>query len=115
VPVALCSLLPIVDFDDKPAVLRCRGDEDRLTQGYRRQALTRAIRAQSDVIVDLTELVFADPSLMLDFAMLARRLRTRGCVILLRGAQPQIRYLIELVGLHRLPGVKLEGPSPALA
>jgi hypothetical protein len=23
--------------------------------------------------------------------------------------------LIELVGLHRLPGVRLEGPSPALA
>jgi anti-anti-sigma regulatory factor len=67
------------------------------------------------VIVDLSELVFADPSLMLDLAMLARRLRVRGSAILLRGAQPQIMTLIEMVGLHRLPGVKLEGPSPALA
>jgi len=105
----------IVDFDDKPAILRCRGDEDRTTQGYRRRALTRAIRAQSDVIVDLSELVFADASLMLDLAVLARRLRRRGWKILLRGAQPQIRRLIEMVGLDRLPGVGFEDPSRAPA
>ena len=67
------------------------------------------------MIVDLTELAFADPSLMLDLAMLARRLRPAGRMILLRGAQPQIRTLIELVGLHRIDGVRLEGQSPALA
>jgi anti-anti-sigma regulatory factor len=86
-----------------------------MTQGRRRQALSRAIRAQADVIVDLTELVFADTSLMLDLAMIARRLRTHGRAILLRGAQPQIKMLIELVGLHRLPGVRVEGPSAAFA
>ena len=52
---------------------------------------------------------------MLDLAVLARRLRVRGRAIRLRGAQPQIRTLIEIVGLHRLPGVKLEGSSAALA
>ena len=67
------------------------------------------------MIVDLRELVFADPSLMVDLAMLARRLRARGRSLRLRGAQPQIRTLIELVGLHRLPGVLLEGATPALA
>jgi anti-anti-sigma regulatory factor len=77
--------------------------------------MIRAIRAQTDVVVDLSELVFADASLMVDLAMLARRLRAGGRKILLRDAQPQIQRLIELVGLHRLPGVKLEGPSPALA
>jgi anti-anti-sigma regulatory factor len=77
--------------------------------------LTRALRAQTDVTVDLTELAFADASLMLDLAMLARRLRAHGREILLRGAQPQIRTLIELVGLHRLPGVRLEGPAPTPA
>ncbi|MEO8969535.1 MAG: hypothetical protein ABI427_18630, partial [Solirubrobacteraceae bacterium] len=61
-----------------PPTLRCRGDEDRNTQGGRRRALTRAIRAQGDVVIDLTELVFADSSLMLDFAVLARRLRVQG-------------------------------------
>jgi anti-anti-sigma regulatory factor len=88
--------------------LRCRGDEDRTTQGRRRQAITRAIHASENVTVDLSELVFADPSLMLDLAMLARRLRAHGRAILLRGAQPQIRTLIELFGLNRLPGVRLE-------
>jgi anti-anti-sigma factor len=95
--------------------LRCTGDEDRTTQSRRRRALTRAIKSQADVIVDLTELAFADSSLMLDLAMLARRLRAHGWAILLRGAQPQIRTLIETMGLHRMPGVRLEGPSPAFA
>jgi len=67
------------------------------------------------VIVDLSELVFADTSLMLDLAMVARRLRVHGKVIKIRGAQPQIQTMIEIVGLHRLPGVTLDGASPALA
>lgn len=67
------------------------------------------------MVVDLSELSFADPSLMVDLAMIARRLRTHGRALLLRGAQPQIRTLIELVGLHRLPGVRFEGPAPAFA
>jgi anti-anti-sigma factor len=112
---ALCRFPAIVDFDDTVATLRCCGDEDRSTQGIRRPALARAIRAQTDVVVDLSQLVFADSSVMLDLAMLARRLRVRGRAIRLRGAQPQILTLIHAVGLHRLPGVKLDGPSPALA
>jgi anti-anti-sigma regulatory factor len=67
------------------------------------------------VVVDLSELEFADSSLMVDLAVLARRLRARGRTTRLRGAQPQIVALIELVGLHRMPGVRLEGTSPALA
>ena len=66
------------------------------------------------MIVDLTELVFADVSLMVDLALLARRLRARGRALLLRGAQPQILTLIEMVGIHRLPGVQLEGPRAAV-
>ena len=104
----------IVDFDQQPPTLRCRGDEDRSTQGSRRQALVRAIQTEADVVVDLSELVFADASLMLDLAIVARRLRSHGRSLLLRGAQPQIRTLIEIVGLHRLPGVRFEG-QPALA
>jgi anti-anti-sigma regulatory factor len=75
----------------------------------------RALRAKADVVVDLNELVFADASLMVDLAMVARRLRSHGRALLLRGAQPQIMTLIELVGLHRLPGVRFDGPAPALA
>jgi hypothetical protein len=33
----------------------------------------------------------------------------------LQGAQPQIKTLIEIVGLHRLPGVRFDGTTPALA
>jgi hypothetical protein len=46
--------------------------------------------------------------------MLARRLRVRGASVRLRGAQPQILTVIQTVGLHRQPGVHLEGPFPAL-
>jgi anti-anti-sigma factor len=106
--------LAIVDFDETSATLRCCGDEDRFTQGCRRQAMVRAIHAQSNVTVDLTELAFADSSVMLDLAVLARRLRARGREILVCGAQPQVLALIKQVGLHRLPAVRFE-PSPAFA
>ena len=85
-----------------------------MTQGCRRRALARAIAANCDVTVDLTELVFADTSLMLDLAMVSRRLRRSGRALWIHGAQPQIRTLIELVGLHRLPGVRFDA-SPASA
>jgi anti-anti-sigma regulatory factor len=59
-------------------------------------------------VIDLTELTWADASLMLDFVMLARRLRAQGRMVALRNAQPQIVALIELVGLDRLQGVRVE-------
>jgi anti-anti-sigma factor len=101
----------IVDFEPEPAVLRCRGDEDRATQSLRRTAFSRALTSAHDVVVDLSELSFADSSLMLDLAALARRLRMGGGTVLLRSPQPHVARLIELVGLDRLPGVVLE---PAL-
>jgi anti-anti-sigma regulatory factor len=67
------------------------------------------------VVVDLSDLRFADISLMIDLANLSRRLRARDRALRLHGAQPQILTLIELVGLHRLPGVRLEGPAPTIA
>jgi anti-anti-sigma factor len=105
----------IVSFEENRLLLRCAGDEDRSTQSLRRRSLSRALRAEGDLSVDLSELVFADPSLMLDLMMLARRRRKRGRQLIVRGAQPQIQRLIELVGLHRLPGVAIEGFEQALA
>ena len=101
----------IVDFEPQPGVLRCRGDEDRATQSLRRQAFSRALTCARDVVVDLSELSFADSSLMLDLAALSRRLRHAGRTLHLQSPQPQIKRLIELVGLDRLPGVVLE-PEP---
>ena len=103
-----------VTYEDNPPTLRCYGDEDRSTQSLRRQALSQALGARADVVVDLAELAFADPSLMLDLVMVARRLRKAGRELTLRGAQPDISVLIEYVGVHRLPGVKI-APAPAAA
>jgi anti-anti-sigma regulatory factor len=66
------------------------------------------------VTVELSELAFADPSLMLDLAMLARRLRKAGLELRLQNAQPDITALIEYVGVHRLEGVQVL-PAPARA
>ena len=95
----------IVSFDPTEGVLRVSGEEDRLTSGRRRRALSAALGAGRDVSVDLTELSFADSSLMVDLAVLARRLRLQGRKVHLAGPQPQVQRLIELVGLHRLPAV----------
>ncbi len=70
--------------------------------------MSRALGVQSDLVVDFTSLSFADASLMVDLAMVARRLRKAGRAMHLQGATPQIHTLIELVGLHRLPGVSVE-------
>jgi anti-anti-sigma factor len=104
---------PIVSFDEQLGVLRVTGDEDRSTSGRRRRPISAALRATRDVIVDLSELDFADPSLMIDLAVLAQRLRAHGMTLSLRYPQPHIRRLIELVGLHRLPSVLVIVPQPA--
>ena len=93
--------------------MRVTGDEDRSTIGHRRRPISAALRATRDVIVDLSELNFADPSLMIDLACLAQRLRARGRTLSLRHPKPHIRQLIELVGLHRLPSVFVIAPQPA--
>jgi anti-anti-sigma regulatory factor len=74
----------------------------------RRRALSAALIAPCDVCVDLSELRFADPSLMIDLAVLAQRLRAQGRALRLRAPQPQVRTLIGLVGLDRQPAVALE-------
>ena len=89
-------------------VLLVTGDEDRTTSGLRRRALSAALHAPRDICVDLSQLRFADPSLMLDLAVLAQRLRAEGRAVLLRSPQPQVRTLISLVGLDRQPAVALE-------
>ena len=89
-------------------MLRCSGDEDIATRGRRRTALSRALASKSDVVVDLTELTFADSSLILDLAIVARRLRRTGRKMLLRDPQPQVLRVLEVVGLNRLPGVAIE-------
>jgi anti-anti-sigma factor len=103
----------IVTFDEQLAILRIEGDEDRVTSGRRRRPLSAALNATRDVIVDLSGLRFADPSLMIDLACLAQRLRAQGSTLWLTHPQPHIRALIETVGLHRLPAVRVGGgPQP---
>ena len=97
----------IVTFDVDSSVLVVTGEEDQVTSGRRRRAISRALGAERDVTVDLRGLWFADSSLMLDLAVLARRLRADGRQMLLRGPQPHIRRLIELMGVDRLPAVAL--------
>jgi hypothetical protein len=50
---------------------------------------------------------------MIDLACLAQRLRAQGRTLWLSGAKPNIRTLIETIGLHRLPAVRLDGAQPA--
>ena len=81
--------------------------------GGRRAALSRALTSRGDVVVDLRALTFADPSLIVDLAMLGRRLRKSGLRLHLRGAQPAVARLIEQAGLHRVAGIVVDGLAPA--
>ncbi len=64
--------------------------------------------------MDLSDLNFADSSVIVDLACLAQRLRAHGRTLWLSGARPHIRRLIESVGLDRLPAVRLDAPAAAL-
>ena len=88
------------------------GDEDRATSGRRRPSISAALHATRDVVVDLSDLRFADSSVIVDLACLAQRLRAHGRTLWLAGAQPHIRRLIETFGLHRMPAVRLDAPAP---
>jgi anti-anti-sigma factor len=110
--VVVVYLARIVSFDEHQALLRVSGDEDRTTSGRRRRPLSCALCATQNVVADLSELRFADSSLMVDLAVLAQRLRADGRRLRVQSPQPHIRTLIELVGLHRMPAVAVE---PALA
>ena len=111
----LSRFSPIVSFDAQLGVLRVAGDEDRTTSGRRRRPFSAAFKATRDVIVDMSELSFADPSLMIDLACLAQRLRASGRSVSLLHPQPHIRTLIALVGLDRLPSVLVVTPAPSPA
>ncbi|HEU4701726.1 MAG TPA: STAS domain-containing protein [Conexibacter sp.] len=111
----LVRFAAIVEYVEHPPTLRCCGDEDRSTQARRRQALVRAMKAHTDIVADLAELSWADVSLMLDFVTLARRLRVQGLELVLRHPQPQIAALLELVGLDRVPSVRIEHAEPVYA
>jgi anti-anti-sigma factor len=100
----------IVSFDEHRGILRVAGNEDRTTSGTRRRPLSTALRATRDVMVDMSELEFADSSLIIDLAVLAQRLRARGRTLSLRDPKPHIKRLIELVGLHRQPSVYVIAP-----
>ncbi len=97
----------MVSWEEQQSLLRCCGEEDSTTQSLRRRHFARAIKAPADVVVDLSDLSFADPSLIFDLAILAQRLRAGGRRLLLQKPQPHIERLIEMVGLNRQPGVLL--------
>ena len=50
--------------------------------------------------------------MIVDLAVLAQRLRAQGRTLWLAGAQPQIRRLIETIGLDRLPAVRVDRATP---
>lgn len=97
----------MVSFDQQLGILRVTGDEDASTVSRRRPPLSTALRATRDVVVDLSGLRFADSTLILDLAVLAQRLRKGGAILQLHTPQPQVRFLIERMGLDRQPAVQL--------
>src|SRR3954469_5403299 len=77
-PAADVGFWAIVSFTEHAPVLCCSGDEDRSTQSLRRGALSKGLPAGGTPPGHLPGRVFADPSLMVDIAMVARRVRHAG-------------------------------------
>jgi anti-anti-sigma factor len=90
-------------------VLRCCGDEDIATQGCRRAALSRALAARTDVVVDLRELTFIDSTgirLLLEWATAAAR---RGHAFRLIPGSDRVHLALRLTGVLEALGLEPRG------
>ncbi|MCD0451398.1 MEDS domain-containing protein [Actinocorallia sp. API 0066] len=108
-------VLPNPDFDDpqltitrtyQPLGLHLRGEIDVTRRLRFAEALGSLPPTTETVCLDLAEVTFVS----LDaFGVITDFTRKRGprCRVLLRHVDPAVRSIIDVVGLHRLPGIEL--------
>lgn len=89
--------------DGGEAVLvSARGEFDVATAPLLEAALSRAVAASRDVLVDLREASFMDARGVHEILVAERALERLGCTISLRHPSGEVRRVLELTGAARL-------------
>lgn len=109
-------VVPDPDFDDpvlsitrtySPPGLRLRGELDAARHTHFVEALNSLSPGDDEIYLDLSELDFLSLGALRTMVEYTRRRGARSAVVLHR-VPPEVRATLEVVGLHRLPGIRLD-------
>jgi anti-anti-sigma factor len=98
-----------VDETGRSTHVRLRGDLDVESSVQVWRELDR-LTPTPEVTVDVSDLAFVDSTGLGCLFKLHRRTADAGGIVVVRGATPSLRRLMETTGLHRLLAI-LPGPS----
>jgi anti-anti-sigma factor len=87
--------------------LRLSGEFDLSSVEAFRLAVETSANPEREIVLDLTDLTFLDSSGIRAILMMAQEIGTNG--VLLRNPQPNVRRVIELIGIEGRSGIRVEG------
>jgi anti-anti-sigma factor len=92
---------------DPDGTLRLSGEFDLSSVEAFRLAIETSADPEREIVQDLTHLTFLDSSGIRAILTMAQEIGTNG--VLLRNAQPNVRRVIELIGIEGRSGIRVEG------
>lgn len=98
------------DFEVQPhpdGTLRLSGEFDLSSVEAFRLAVETSANPEREIVLDLTDLTFLDSSGIRAILVMAQEIGTNG--VLLRNPQPNVRRVIELIGIEGRSGIRVEG------
>jgi anti-anti-sigma factor len=87
--------------------LRLSGEFDMSSVETFRLAVETSADPEREIVLDLTDLTFLDSSGIRAILTMVQEIGTNG--VLLRNPQPNVRRVIELVGIDGRSGIRIEG------
>jgi anti-sigma B factor antagonist len=92
---------------DADGTLRLSGEFDMSSVETFRLAVETSADPEREIVLDLTELTFLDSSGIRAILTMAQEIGANGVVM--RNPQPNVRRVIELIGIEGRSGIRLEG------
>ena len=92
---------------DPDGTLRLSGEFDMSSVETFRMAVETSADPEREIVLELTDLTFLDSSGIRAILTMAQEIGTKGVV--LRNPQPNVRRVIELIGIEGRSGIRVEG------
>lgn len=92
---------------DPDGTLRLSGEFDMSSVETFRLAVETSADPEREIVLDLTDLTFLDSSGIRAILTMAQEIGTNG--VLLRNLKPNVRRVIELIGIEGRSGIRVEG------
>jgi anti-anti-sigma factor len=92
---------------DPDGTLRLSGEFDMSSVETFRMAVETSVDPDRELVFDLTDLTFIDSSGIRAILTVSQEIRANGVV--LRHPQPNVRRVIELIGIEGRSGIRVEG------